>query len=161
MRIEVESALKRNVPMGAVLIDGASMPRAEQLPESMRSLVRRNAAFVDAGRDFHVHMDRLIADLDGHLKGQIGGVGGTAPAVAGGDPAANARSSSPEGGGAHKVRAGSGEGFRDVAAPWCPEMVVAPAGAFMMGTARAEIDKLCKEYNDWADRLRAKAPSTR
>ncbi len=73
VRIEIESALKRNIPMGAVLIDGAPMPRAEQLPESMRPLVRRNAAFVDAGRDFHVHMDRLIKDLEVHLKGRAGG----------------------------------------------------------------------------------------
>ena len=72
VRVEVESALKRNIPMGAVLIDGAPMPRAEQLPESMRAFLRFNAAPVDAGRDFHPHMDRLIADLDGHLNGQVG-----------------------------------------------------------------------------------------
>ena len=50
-----------------VLIDGAPMPRPEQLPESMRPLVRRNAAPVDPGRDFHVHMGRLIAGLERHL----------------------------------------------------------------------------------------------
>ncbi len=70
VRIEVEAALRRNIPMGAVLIDGTPMPRAVQLPESMRPLLRRNASPVDAGRDFHVHMDRLIADLEKHLNGQ-------------------------------------------------------------------------------------------
>ncbi len=146
VRIEVESALRRNIPMGAVLIDGAPVPRAEQLPESMRALLRFNAAPVDAGRDFHPHMDRLIADLKRHLNGQMGGGGTAAQPVQGrGEPAL-------------KVRSGSGEGFRDVAAPWCPEMVVAPAGSFMMGTAPAEIDKLCKEYTASAEFFKYEAP---
>ncbi len=144
MRIEVESALKRNIPMGAVLIDGAPMPRAEQLPESMRPLLRRNASPVDAGRDFHVHMDRLIADLEKHLNGQVRPVPTAAPQAAG-DPAA-------------KVRPGSGEGFHDVAAPWCPEMVMVPAGWFQMGTAQAEIDKLCKEYKDVGEWFKWEGP---
>ncbi|MGO9171506.1 MAG: formylglycine-generating enzyme family protein [Rhodomicrobium sp.] len=146
VRIEIESALRRNIPMGAVLIDGAAMPRPEQVPQSMRAFLRFHAAPVDAGRDFHPHMDRLIADLERHLNGQVAGQGGAGqrPAVAG-DPAL-------------KVRPGSGEGFRDVAAPWCPEMVVAPAGSFMMGTAPAEIDKLSKEYKDWAEYFNYEAP---
>ena len=82
VRIEVESALKRNIPMGAVLIDGAPVPRAEQLPESLRPLLRFNAAPVDAGGFFHANMDRLIADLDRHLNGQVG-TPGPSPAVSG------------------------------------------------------------------------------
>jgi TIR domain len=85
VRIEVESALKRKIPMGAVLVDGAPMPRAEQLPESMRALLRFNAAPVDAGRDFHTHMDRLIDDLERHLNREAGppshGAGGGDPAL--------------------------------------------------------------------------------
>jgi hypothetical protein len=69
VRIEIEAALRRGIPLGAVLIDGAPMPRPEQLPEDMRALCRRNAAPVDSGRDFHVHMSRLIADLERHLSG--------------------------------------------------------------------------------------------
>jgi hypothetical protein len=71
VRIEIEAALKRGIPLGAVLIDGAPMPRPEQLPEDMRALCRRNAAPVDSGRDFHVHMNRLIADLERHLSGAV------------------------------------------------------------------------------------------
>jgi hypothetical protein len=44
VRIEVEAALRRDIPMGAALIGGAPMPRAEQLPESMHPLLRRNAS---------------------------------------------------------------------------------------------------------------------
>ena len=39
MRLEVEAALKRNIPVGAVLIDGAAMPRPDQLPESLNALL--------------------------------------------------------------------------------------------------------------------------
>jgi len=71
VRIEIEAALRRGIPLGAVLIDGAPMPRPEQLPEDMRALCRRNAAPVDSGRDFNVHMSRLIADLERHLSGAV------------------------------------------------------------------------------------------
>ena len=43
VRIEVESALARDVRVIPVLVDGAEMPRAEQLPASLRSLTRRQA----------------------------------------------------------------------------------------------------------------------
>ncbi|MGE3230473.1 MAG: toll/interleukin-1 receptor domain-containing protein [Hyphomicrobium sp.] len=43
VRLEIEAALRRDVRVVPVLVDGASLPRAEELPETMRSLVRRNA----------------------------------------------------------------------------------------------------------------------
>ena len=64
----------------------------------------------------------------------------------------------PEGGSAYKVRAGSGEGFRDVAAPWCPEMVVVPAGSYTMGTWQGEIDRLCAEDAYFAEVFQREAP---
>ncbi len=125
VRIDVESASRRKLPMGPVLIGGALMPRAEQLPESMRPLLHFNAVPVDDGPNFDVHMDRLIAALTQHLK-----AGGTQHSI---DPAPN-------------VCPGSGEGFRDTAGPWCPEMVAVPAGCFMMGTPQDEISKLCRGH---------------
>ena len=67
VRIEIEAAIQRGIPLGAVLIDGAPMPRPEQLPQSLRPLCRRNAAPVDSVRFFNVQMDRLIADLQKYL----------------------------------------------------------------------------------------------
>jgi len=64
IRIEVETALKRDVPIIPVLVDGASMPSADQLPKSLSAFADRNAAEVDGGRDFHPHMDRLIQAID-------------------------------------------------------------------------------------------------
>jgi formylglycine-generating enzyme required for sulfatase activity len=44
------------------------------------------------------------------------------------------------------IKPGSGQSFKDC--PDCPEMVVAPAGTFMMGSSQSEVDKLVKQYNN-------------
>lgn len=67
VRIEIESALARDVPLVPVLVDGAVMPSSTELPETIRGLAFRNAANVDLGRDFHVHLDRIIRSLDRSL----------------------------------------------------------------------------------------------
>jgi hypothetical protein len=43
VRMEVAKALERNVRLVPVLVDGATMPGAEELPENLRLLARRNA----------------------------------------------------------------------------------------------------------------------
>ena len=43
MRIEIASALQRDIPVIPVLIDGASMPREAELPGDLTSLARRHA----------------------------------------------------------------------------------------------------------------------
>lgn len=64
VRIEIETALQRKIPVVPILVDETAMPEPESLPESLRPLTFRNAAPVDSGRDFHPHMDRLIRDLN-------------------------------------------------------------------------------------------------
>ena len=66
VRIEVETALERGIPVVPLLIDGASLPTRDQLPESLWPLLRRNALPVDSGRDFHAQLTRLVRDL--HLQ---------------------------------------------------------------------------------------------
>jgi hypothetical protein len=63
VRIEIETALARGIPVIPVLVDGATMPLLEELPDSLRDLVFRNAATVDSGRDFNMHIDRLIRSI--------------------------------------------------------------------------------------------------
>src|SRR5512139_3986869 len=63
VRIEVETALDRGIPVVPLLIDGATLPTRDQLPESLWPLLRRNALPVDSGRDFHAQLSRLIRDL--------------------------------------------------------------------------------------------------
>jgi hypothetical protein len=43
VRLETASALKRDIPVIPVLVRGATMPRADQLPEGLRELAYRNA----------------------------------------------------------------------------------------------------------------------
>ena len=43
VRLEIETALTRNVRVIPILVEGARMPRAEELPASLAKLVRRQA----------------------------------------------------------------------------------------------------------------------
>ena len=43
VRIETASALKRDIPVVPVLVHGAAMPRAEDLPDDLKALAFRNA----------------------------------------------------------------------------------------------------------------------
>ena len=64
VRIEIETALATDgLQVVPVLINGAPMPRADQLPESLRELIRLNAAIVRRDPDFHKDMDKLINAL--------------------------------------------------------------------------------------------------
>lgn len=90
VRIEVETALQREIPVIPLLIDGAVMPSRDQLPESLWPLLRRNALPIDSGRDFHAQLTRLTRDLRAQLEpgaAQPGSIAGS-PA-----PQAVARSS--------------------------------------------------------------------
>lgn len=66
VRIEIESALKRHIPVIPVLVGGASIPPADRLPPSLQDLSFRHGIAVRPDPDFHRDMDRLI----GHLKRQ-------------------------------------------------------------------------------------------
>jgi TIR domain len=64
VRIEIEAALRRSIPVIPVLVQGASIPRASQLPESLQELVNRNGIPVRYDPDFEPDMVRLIAALE-------------------------------------------------------------------------------------------------
>jgi uncharacterized membrane protein YhaH (DUF805 family) len=68
VRIEIEAALAKKIPVIPVLIDGAALPAPADLPEGLRNLAFRQAAPVDGARDFHPHMDRLIKAMDKLLE---------------------------------------------------------------------------------------------
>ena len=82
MRIEIETTLKRGIPVVPVLVNGATMPEPDDLPDAIRDLSFHNAAEVDSGRDFHQHMDRLIQSLDRGLGHRRHGKGGGRKAAA-------------------------------------------------------------------------------
>lgn len=47
VRVEIESALERDIRVIPVLVDNAKMPESEELPPALASLVRRNAYNLD------------------------------------------------------------------------------------------------------------------
>jgi hypothetical protein len=64
VRLEVEAALGRDIPVVPVLVQGATMPRTEDLPVSLASLVTRQAAALDHA-EFHDDAERLCDRLEG------------------------------------------------------------------------------------------------
>lgn len=65
VRVEIETALTKRIPVVPVLIDDAGMPRPDELPDSLQDFAYRQAAVIDTDRDFHAHMDRLIQGITG------------------------------------------------------------------------------------------------
>ena len=62
VRAEVSAGLARGMRVIPLLIDGAAMPAASQLPDSLRALVRRNALELDNSR-FAADLQRLTSAL--------------------------------------------------------------------------------------------------
>ncbi|HXQ37014.1 MAG TPA: toll/interleukin-1 receptor domain-containing protein [Anaerolineales bacterium] len=60
VRIEIESALNRNILIIPLLVRGALMPAEEKLPRSLQKLVYRNGISIRSDPDFHGDIDRLI-----------------------------------------------------------------------------------------------------
>ena len=63
VRIEIETALARDIPIVPLLVGRTTMPRESDLPDSMRALAYRNAAALRSGPDFESQVDRLIHSL--------------------------------------------------------------------------------------------------
>ncbi len=68
VRIEIEAALKREIPVVPVLVQGSSMPRMEDLPKTLGTLVEQQGIPVRPDPDFHPDMIRLIKGIEGYLK---------------------------------------------------------------------------------------------
>jgi hypothetical protein len=63
VRLEIEAAIKRDIPVVPVLIDNAQIPSSSDLPGSLEPLCYRNAAELRAGRDMNYHIELLIDGL--------------------------------------------------------------------------------------------------
>jgi hypothetical protein len=62
VRVEVREGLACGIPVVPVLIDGAQIPSAEELPHDLQSLVRRNAEFIEL-RTVEADVKRLMQRL--------------------------------------------------------------------------------------------------
>ena len=68
VRIEIESALSRGIPVIPLLVRGALMPLEEELPTGLRKLVYRNGIQIRPDPDFHRDTDRLISALKRYVE---------------------------------------------------------------------------------------------
>jgi hypothetical protein len=64
VRVEIETALQLDIPIVPVLVEGADMPKPDDLPETLKDFSYRNAMRVDSGTDFYAHVDRLMSTID-------------------------------------------------------------------------------------------------
>jgi tetratricopeptide (TPR) repeat protein len=68
VRIELETVIRRGIGVIPVLVGDAKMPKASQLPESLKDFTFRNAIRVDPGQDFDHHIDRLLRSIEASLR---------------------------------------------------------------------------------------------
>ena len=67
VRIEIATALARdNLPVIPVIVEPASMPLPEQLPEDIRNLAYRNAVTFYSDQSFEIHIQELIEEISTH-----------------------------------------------------------------------------------------------
>jgi formylglycine-generating enzyme required for sulfatase activity len=97
VRIEIETALDTpGLDVVPVLVNGARIPRADELPPSLHPLLRRHAAIIRRDPDFHDDVGRLttalrasvstgvldLKSLGGERKAAAAGANKTSPALA-------------------------------------------------------------------------------
>jgi hypothetical protein len=70
VRLEIEAALTRKVRVIPILIDGARMPGANEVPPSLAGLVRRQALELNPAR-FDFDISRLLKVLDRVLAEEV------------------------------------------------------------------------------------------
>jgi hypothetical protein len=64
VRIEVETALRKDIPVVPILVANATMPGVNELPDALKDFTYRHALKVDSLEDFDDHVRRLIRSLD-------------------------------------------------------------------------------------------------
>jgi uncharacterized protein YegL len=64
VRLEIEAALKRGIPVIPVLLGDTPLPRPDELPERLHELSHRNAVVIRSDPDFDYDMDRLVRAIE-------------------------------------------------------------------------------------------------
>ena len=85
VRLEIATALKRNIRVIPVLVDGTLLPPLSDLPGELKLLARRNALDVSHNR-FNADFGQLVATLE-----KVLGKGNAEPNTARGDAGTNQR----------------------------------------------------------------------
>jgi hypothetical protein len=64
VRIEIQAALEREIPVVPILVGGRSVPNEKDLPPELARLAYKQAAEVRTGPDLQTHLKRLISSLE-------------------------------------------------------------------------------------------------
>jgi hypothetical protein len=67
VRLEIAAALERDIRVIPILIEGAAMPRRQELPDPLARLARRNALSV-RHESFRADAERLLAAIEPILR---------------------------------------------------------------------------------------------
>src|SRR5262249_5345919 len=67
VRMEIETAFSRDITIIPLMLDGVSMPQAQELPLSLQDLAYIQAITIRHNPDFHADMDKLIARVAEHI----------------------------------------------------------------------------------------------
>jgi hypothetical protein len=67
VRVEIEAALERGIPVVPILTGGATVPLASELPEPLKPLAFRNAAELRSGPNLKGQMQSLMGQLSSIL----------------------------------------------------------------------------------------------
>lgn len=134
VRIEIEAALAREIPVVPILTQGIAMVRESDLPPSMSELAYRHAEEVRSGQHFNADAERLIGRLTQLLSAPARR---DAPQPAPVAPPPTPRYPPPD------VPARlAGLGFRGVningTPAIVPPLITIPAGWFMMGSDKSK-----------------------
>jgi beta-lactam-binding protein with PASTA domain len=145
VRLETASALRRDIPVIPVLVRGAKMPRAEELPEDLRDLAYRNCVELTHAR-WGSDLELLVEGLRRQLKipktapqtpMTDPGNGGTTTRQANvdADPQSSARASSATG-----TSSGGKKGLAFAVALVC--ILAAATGAYFVANRRVTVPDL-------------------
>ena len=64
VRLEIGTALSRDIPVIPILLGNASLPKVNELPSQIKPLAFRNAAEVRSGRDLWRHVESVIEYIE-------------------------------------------------------------------------------------------------
>ena len=66
VRIEIATALERKIPVIPILVDGATVPKADQMPRGLEELVLRHGLSV-GNASFRADMNKLVRGIKGQV----------------------------------------------------------------------------------------------